>query len=249
MLIEEWKGSSLTNRPITKSPNGQFRISPAALILFAKAPVPGHVKTRLCPPLTPDEAASLHGSFVLDALERSRGISGFDRVLACAPSSDHVFFKIMEERQGVRLMSQDGNDLGARMSHALKAALAQGYRHVIMAGTDLPTLPPARYSEALDLLAHHDVVLGPALDGGYYLVGLSRDLSELFAEIPWSTRRVLARTKDRADALGLKTALLPPCRDVDTIEDLQALIAERSANLSKRTAGALRLVAERLQRR
>jgi rSAM/selenodomain-associated transferase 1 len=240
--------------PVRKRPAVQpsaFRLPPseAALILFAKAPVPGQVKTRLCPPLTPDEAATLHGSFVLDALERSRGLPGVDRFLACAPSSDHVFFKIMEERQGVRLMSQEGEDLGARMSHALKAALAQGYRRVLMVGTDLPTLSPDIYTQALGLLARHDVVLGPALDGGYYLVGLNRDLSELFAGIPWSTDQVLARTKEKADSLGLTTGLLPAWRDVDTIEDLHALIAETGASLSKRTSGALRLLADRLRHR
>src|SRR5574341_2529404 len=114
-----------------RKPNASRSPSDSALIIFAKAPIPGQVKTRLCPPLTPDEAASLHGSFVLDALERSRGIAGLDRFLACAPSADHVFFKIMEERQSVRLMSQVGDDLGARMSHALAAAFAQGYRHVL----------------------------------------------------------------------------------------------------------------------
>ncbi len=82
---------------------------PAALVIFAKAPIPGQVKTRLCPPLTPDEAASLHGSFVLDMLERSgraakagagrNGLPRLDRFLACAPSAEHVFFKVMEERQ------------------------------------------------------------------------------------------------------------------------------------------------------
>src|SRR5574341_2076570 len=121
----------LKNHQINKSTTQQLDNPSAALILFAKAPIPGQVKTRLCPPLTPDEAASLHGSFVLDALERSRGIAGLDRFLACAPSADHVFFKIMEERQSVGLMSQVGDDLGARMSHALAAAFAQGYRHVL----------------------------------------------------------------------------------------------------------------------
>ena len=239
----------------------------SALILFAKAPIPGQVKTRLCPPLTPDEAASLHGSFVLDALERSRGIANLDRFLACAPAADHVFFKIMEERQGVRLMSQLGEDLGARMTHAMTVAFSQGYRSVLMVGTDLPTLSPAIYSQALVLLAQHDLVLGPALDGGYYLVGLTRPLPDLFVGIPWSTGQVLALTRQKADSLGLKTGLLPPHRDVDTIDDLRTLIEEaglgargkrqapasslspRASGLSERTAGALRMVANRLQQR
>src|SRR4029079_318578 len=91
-----------------------------ALVIFAKAPIPGQVKTRLCPPLTPDEAATLHGSFVLDILERTKIATAklklpLDRYLACAPSATHVFFKIMEERQSVKLMDQIGDDLGARM--------------------------------------------------------------------------------------------------------------------------------------
>jgi len=223
----------------------------SALIIFAKAPVPGQVKTRLCPPLTPDEAASLHGSFVLDALERSRGIANLDRFLACTPSADHVFFRIMEERQGVRLMSQVGDDLGARMTHAMTAAFSQGYRSVLMVGTDLPTLPPGAYSQAVALLARHDLVLGPALDGGYYLVGLTRPLPDLFVGIPWSTDQVLALTRQKADSLGLKTGLLPAHRDVDTIEDLRALIDEAGGkhHLSVRTAGALRLLADRLRQR
>ena len=92
-----------------------------ALVVFAKAPIPGQVKTRLCPPLTPDEAATVHGSFVLDTLERTKAaVSTFrlpvDRYLACAPSSALAFFRIMEERQAVRLLDQEGDDLGARMN-------------------------------------------------------------------------------------------------------------------------------------
>src|SRR5215470_10128207 len=88
-----------------------------ALIIFARAPIPGQVKTRLCPPLTPDEAATLHGSFVLDMLERTKLAVvtlhlPCERYLACTPSSELVFFKIMEERQGVRLLDQVGKDLG-----------------------------------------------------------------------------------------------------------------------------------------
>src|SRR5215212_6088812 len=104
----------------------------AALVIFAKAPIPGQVKTRLCPPLTSDEAATLHGSFVLDTLERTRTAAvklklPFDRYLACAPSSTLVFFQIMEERQSVKLIDQVGDDLGARMRHALESLLGQGY--------------------------------------------------------------------------------------------------------------------------
>ena len=235
----------------------------AALVIFAKAPIPGEVKTRLCPPLTPDEAATLHGSFVLDMLERSKTAVvrlklPFDRYLACAPSSTLVFFKIMEERQGVKLIDQVGDDVGARMSHTFETMFARGYTRVLIVGTDVPSLPLEHYRQALALLEANDLVLGPALDGGYYLIGLKRTIPDLFAGIPWSTERVLGMTQEKATTLGLKTALLPPWRDVDTIEDLQALIeasaldAKKPKNeqsFSTRTAGTLQLLAKRLQSR
>lgn len=240
-------------------PNGKRNASTpppdSALIIFAKAPIPGQVKTRLCPPLTPDEAASLHGSVVLDMLERSRGAASMDRFLACSPSSDHVFFKILEERHGVRLLTQTGDDLGARMARAVADAFASGYRLVLVIGTDLPTLPAPTFREAVKLLATHDLVLGPSLDGGYYLIGLRKPAPELFAGVPWSTDRVLSVTQAKAAALGLTTALLPVRRDIDTVEDLAALIEEtgvaggtaiRGGALSQRTAGVLRLLANRL---
>jgi len=234
-----------------------------ALVIFAKAPIPGQVKTRLCPPLTPDEAATLHGSFVLDQLERTKAaVSRFklplDRYLACAPSSTHVFFKIMEERQGVKLIDQIGDDVGARMSQTFETLFAKGYKRVLIVGTDVPTLPLEHYEQAFALLESHDLVLGPALDGGYYLIGLNRSVPDLFNDIPWSTERVLRLTQGKAQALGLKMALIAPWRDVDTTEDLKALIEAESLDAKKpknermfsnRTASALQLLAKRLRAR
>jgi hypothetical protein len=235
----------------------------SALIIFAKAPVPGQVKTRLCPPLTPDEAATLHGSFVLDTLERSKAAVArlhlpLDRYLACAPSSTLAFFKIMEERQGVHLIDQAGEDLGARMAQAFDALFARGYQRVLIIGTDVPTLPLDQYRQAFALLESHDLVLGPALDGGYYLIGLTRTAPGLFKDIPWSTDHVLRLTQEKAARLGLKTALIAPWRDVDTIEDVRALIEACALDarqpgtmqsFSTRTAGALQLLAKRLRSR
>ena len=234
----------------------------AALVIFAKAPIPGQVKTRLCPPLSPDEAASLHGSFVLDVLERShspktqRRITPnwvpLDRFVACAPSASHVFFKIIEARHGVQLLDQIGDDLGSRMEQAFRMIFDRGYQRVLVVGTDLPSLPGECYREAIKLLGDHDLVLGPSLDGGYYLIGLTRPAPELFAGIPWSTDRVFALTRAKAEALGLKIGLLPAWRDVDTIDDLMAVIQEAGSNassLSVRTAGVLRLLASRLRTR
>ena len=236
---------------------------PAALVIFAKAPIPGEVKTRLCPPLTPDEAATLHGSFVLDMLERTKLAVAqlqlpFHRYLACAPSSELVFFKIMEERQGVRLLDQVGKDLGRRMHRTFVDLFAKGYKQVLIVGTDVPTLPLSVYQEALTLLSRSDVVLGPALDGGYYLIGLTKPAEQLFTGVPWSTDQVLAVTQQNAKALGLSVKLTTAWRDVDTIADLQSLITEcrednrkpkQDRTFSMRTAGALQLLADRLKTR
>ena len=244
-------------QPSAQSPDTSHLSPHAALVIFAKAPIPGEVKTRLCPPLTPDEAATLHGSFVLDMLERTTLAVAtlqlpLHRYLACAPSSALVFFKIMEERQGVKLIDQVGEDLGARMQHAFETMFEKGYHRVCIVGTDVPSLPLDHYKQALALLETNDLVLGPALDGGYYLIGLTRAAPDLFTRIPWSTDRVLALTQERATTLGLNTALLPQWRDVDTIEDLHALIessaldAKKPKNdqsFSSRTAGALQLIA------
>ncbi len=234
-----------------------------ALVIFAKAPIPGQVKTRLCPPLTPDEAATLHGSFVLDILERTKvAVSKLklpiDRHLACAPSATHVFFKIMEERQGVKLLDQVGDNLGARMNQVFKTLFAQGYRQVILLGTDVPALPLDHFKQALTSLENHDLVLGPAFDGGYYLIGLKRMAPELFADIPWSTDQVLRLTQKNAAEIGLKASLIQPWRDVDTLADLEALIeactveAKKPKNersFSVRTTGVLDLLAKRLRTR
>ena len=233
----------------------------AALVIFAKAPIAGQVKTRLCPPLTHDEAATLHGSFVLDMLERTKIATAklklpFDRYLACAPSSTLVFFQIMEERHSVKLIDQVGDDLGARMQQAFDTLFAKGYQRVFIVGTDVPSLPLDHYKQTMALLDTHDIVLGPAMDGGYYLIGLKQPRPELFADIAWSTDRVLATTQEKAASLGLKVALLPSWRDVDTIDDLQALIDASAADAKKpkneqafstRTAGALQYLAKGLR--
>lgn len=234
-----------------------------ALVIFAKAPIPGRVKTRLCPPLTPDEAATLHGSFVLDTLERTKAAVGklklrMDRYLACAPCSTHVFFKIMEERQGVKLIDQVGDDLGVRMHHVVETMFSRGYRRTIIIGTDVPTVPLEHFRQALTLLDSHDLTIGPALDGGYYLIGMNKTVPELFSGIPWSTDQVLRLTQEKATTLGLKTALLEPWRDVDTLADLETLIEASNTETKKpkservcsdRTAGVLQTLAKRLRSR
>jgi rSAM/selenodomain-associated transferase 1 len=222
-----------------------------ALIIFAKAPIPGEVKTRLCPPLDADEAASLHGSLVLDAIERTKGLQGISLYVAGTPDLAHPFFKVMEGRYGARLLLQRGPDLGARMMNAMQDAFDQGAHDALLTGTDLPALPRAHLVEALKLIKSHDVVLGPTTDGGYYLIGLHKMVPALFDGIAWSTASVFAETKKKIETAGLSLGLLPECRDMDTLDDLKAFIGlcGKDKAMTKRTEGALRLIGARLKAR
>src|SRR5207245_10587014 len=119
-----------------------------ARTVLAKPPIPGEVKTRLGPPLDPDEAASLHGTLVLDAVERAKGLAGASLYVAGAPDLAHPFFKVLEGRYGAKLLPQRGPDLGARMKWAMQDAFEQGAEDVLLTGTDLPALPRARLMES-----------------------------------------------------------------------------------------------------
>ncbi|MYC27295.1 MAG: glycosyltransferase [Nitrospira sp. SB0662_bin_26] len=220
-----------------------------AIIIFAKAPVPGTVKTRMCPPLIPDEAASLHGSLVMDAVERTRSLRGFDVFLACTPGMDHPFFQTLAARYRIRLCDQVGEDLGQRMDHALTAAFNRGYAHAVLVGTDIPNLAARHYERATALLQTTDVVLGPTEDGGYYLVGAKHPVPALFANIPWSTGEVLAQSRARADRAGLVVGLLDPERDLDTFDDIRAFLHDDAGSgrqaLSTRTGNVLHTLIQR----
>lgn len=192
-------------------------------MVAAKAPRAGTVKTRLCPPLSPDEAARLARVLLADTLET-----------ACAPAVSgvaDVFLALDGEDDSLagfpRRLRQRGGDLGERLAHLFADVFAEGYAHVCVLGGDAPHLPAAFLIEAFGRLARggdDGVVLGPAEDGGYTLVGLSRPAPALFAEgIGWGGPDVLADTLARAVEAGLTTALLPPWYDVDTIDDLRRL--------------------------
>ena len=227
------------------------QVTNPAVIIFTKAPIPGTVKTRLSPPLTPDEAATLHGTLVLDAIEWAKGLPEVALYIAGAPDIAHPFFKVLEGRYGARLLPQEGDDLGARMSGAIEKAFALGHRRVILTGTDLPTFTRSHLTQAVDHLTTHDVVLGPTTDGGYYLIGARGPVPELFQGIAWSTPTVLEATRKTAAAQGLSVALLSECQDLDMVNDLTAFISlvGKDKNLSKRTSGALKLIANRLKER
>lgn len=206
-------------------------ISPAtaAVAIMAKAPRPGAVKTRLCPPLTPREAAALARCFLRDRIAQVRDLTGVSPFIAYAPASERDLFERLAPH--FALMPQQGADLGARMRSTLATLLASGHRAAIAIGTDTPTLPTIVLQHAVDLIASADldVVLGPADDGGYCLIGVRGDHPTLFDEMPWSTSEVFEITLRRARAAGLRTARVSPCFDVDTPDDLRRLRASLTA--------------------
>jgi rSAM/selenodomain-associated transferase 1 len=193
---------------------------------MAKAPLAGQVKTRLCPPLSPEEAAELYRCFLLDKIQQVRSLDNASPVIAYTPTdSGHLFEGLAP---GFSLLPQRGVDLGARLASSLDHLLALGNGGALAIDSDTPTLPVPLLQSAVDLLAGQqvDVVVGPSEDGGYYLIGLRASQPELFAEMPWSTSGVLRETTARARARGLRLAELPPWYDVDTPGDLERLRAD-----------------------
>jgi len=130
------------------------------LIIFAKAPEPGQVKTRLSPPLTSDQAARLHEVFMLDVVRAAQSLSGVTQWLSCTPSTTHPFFRRLSHRFRLRLLTQTGETLGERMASALRQTLDTGATRVVLIGTDIPTLPGTVIRDAFRLLRRADVVLG-----------------------------------------------------------------------------------------
>ncbi|HXX39183.1 MAG TPA: TIGR04282 family arsenosugar biosynthesis glycosyltransferase [bacterium] len=205
-----------------------------ALAIMTKVPRPRHVKTRLVPPLTFEEAAGLHTAFLRDTADNIAAVSAAD---ACAGVA--VYTPVGTEPQlsellprSFRLVPQRGDGFGDRLASGVADLLAAGYASACLIDSDSPTLPSAALADAAAALARpgERMVLGPADDGGYYLIGLTRSRPELFADIAWSTDRVLAETIARARELGLDVELLPRWYDVDDGPSLVRLCEELFAD-------------------
>lgn len=196
------------------------------VIVFARAPEPGKVKTRLIPVLGEAGAAALHRRLVAHSLRAARDAALGPVELWCDPDVGDPFFSDCERDFGVSLHAQGEGDLGARMERALDAALARA-PNAILIGSDIPGLS-AQYLRDAErmLLVGNDAVIGPAEDGGYVLIGLSRCDSRLFRGLSWGGPEVLAQTRERLAALRWRLSELPALRDVDRPEDLERLPQE-----------------------
>ncbi len=198
-----------------------------SLAIFAKEPVPGRVKTRLASVISPAAAAEIARAFLLDGLDRFEQLP-VRRVVVFDPPEAVAYFQSLAAGR-YELQPQSSGDLGARLQNLFEQEFAGGAVAIVAIGIDSPTLPTSLVMQAFEELTRADVVLGPATDGGYYLLGCSRWLPEIFAEISWSTADVFRQTVDRVQAGHARLALLPPWYDVDTVDDWRFLQAHITA--------------------
>ncbi|NOQ46277.1 MAG: DUF2064 domain-containing protein [Desulfobulbaceae bacterium] len=200
---------------------------PDQLIVFARYPQAGLVKTRMIPALGEEGAAELHRQLVERLMQQLQPViaqqklqlnlhytGGSKEQMKQWLGSDIIFFP------------QQGNDLGERMIHALKSAQKQGTAHTIMVGSDCPAVDADIITQAHEQLLHHDLVLGPAVDGGYYLIGINSRIQaskqkQLFTTIAWGTADVFSQTLEKAQNAGLACFILPTLHDIDRPEDLE----------------------------
>lgn len=194
------------------------------VLLFTKRPEPGKTKTRLVPALGPHGAARVHGRLLAHATDVIRSVQRPRlRRIACVappewlPDAHHVI------GDGFEIWPQAGGDLGERMRAAFERAFDEGASHVVVVGSDCPDLDGGLLDDALTSLRTHDACFGPALDGGYYLLGLSRPLPAAFEGVPWSDAQTGRVTLERLAAARAWVRLLPTLRDVDLPDDLAAL--------------------------
>jgi len=193
------------------------------LIIFAKAPIPGLVKTRLFPHLSFEEAAELHGAFLADTVDTALSVPDTDACIAYTPDESLEVLRGLYGERIATYMPQEGPGLGERMDRAFGRAFETGAQRAAIIGSDIPTLPAGYITEAFRLLDDADLVLGPSEDGGYYLVALKRPAPGIFEGIDWSGPKVFEDTMSRARSLGLRVDQLPKLNDVDTIDDLKRL--------------------------
>ncbi len=200
-----------------------MRFPQARLLIFAKAPAPGQVKTRLAARLGPIGAAKLYQRLLRRTLRTASRASLCPVQLWCAPDTRHGFFRRCRRDYGIALHRQQGAGLGQRMHHALNVVLREA-PYAVLIGGDCPSLGEAELQAALMALATgRDAVLGPAADGGYVLIGLRRPGKTLFRQIAWGSSAVLAATRRRLRRAGLDWVELPPGWDVDRPADLRRL--------------------------
>lgn len=217
-----------------------------AIAVMLKSPVAGAVKTRLTPPISFEDAVGLYRCFIEDTFACIASIGSADIYAAFAPSDAEQDIKALIPPD-TRLMPQEGPDLGARLTKVFERLFDSGYSRVVVIGSDSPDIPPAYIEDAFAQLAGagHRLVLGPARDGGYYLVGMNGFTSAPFIGIPWSSASVLEATLLIAKLHSIAVTLLRRWHDIDEPDDLTVLVDNSQAPASARymrDRGILRLL-------
>ena len=197
----------------------------AIVAIFAKRPEPGSVKTRLIPDLGPEQAAALAEAFLEDTVSMVRTLDWAECIVAATAGFSRSYFKPDE------VWLQSEGDLGERLEKILRLALKR--RQIVLAiGADTPNLPPALLERAREALTTADAVLGPSIDGGFYLLGLKDCPVGLLDGIQWSHHSTLASTTAKLEQFGMKTVLIDPWFDIDGYEDLERLRRQLAADPS-----------------
>ena len=196
-----------------------------AIIIFAREPVAGQVKTRLIPALGAEGACQLYTQLLEHTLHTMTHSFLADIIVCITPESEEQYFLQMPQAHLFFLSVQYGQDLGARMYNALASAL-KSYSKAILVGTDCPFLTPKDLQEAINALDHSDMVFSPAYDGGYVLVGAKKTHSKLFAHIDWGTEQVMEQTRTCLKKYGVSWQELSKQYDIDVAEDLPRLLSK-----------------------
>lgn len=198
--------------------------SNCSLLIFAKAPQTGTVKTRLIPALGAQGATALYQRMLRHALVEAAAANIGPVELWCAPDIGDDFFSRCAQEFKLSLHTQQGADLGEKMAHALNAALTRAPRAILI-GSDCPALDAAYLQRAALMLQKNQVVIAPTEDGGYALIGAAGSVPDIFNRIDWGTAQVMAQTRTQLSAQKISCAELPQVWDVDTAEDLRRLAA------------------------
>lgn len=189
-----------------------------AVVLLSKSPAVDNCKTRIAQVLTYQEANRLQEALIHDILSHVLNSAHYD-LWVSAPSRQSLEYFT---RFTSRLLVQKGHDLGEKMQHLTEFFLAGDYQKIILIGSDMPLMTVSLLIQAIESLDQHECVLGPALDGGYYLIGLRRIIASLFSDIPWGSCTVLQNTMQALGRCAASYGLLSPHRDVDTWSDVMA---------------------------
>ena len=208
-----------------KNTSASLRLRDSALIIMAKEPKVGLTKTRLCPPLTFEDAAKLYEALLRDTIDSVSKLTEIDLAIAITPPESQGFFERISP-PGTILLPVICSDIGDCLNQVLNQLLDLGYQKVMALNADGPSLPIEFVYQDFELLVDHNLVFGPSEDGGYYLVGMKEETPEIYTDISWSTSHVLSQTLGRADILGLTVATSPTWYDVDSAADIERLRTE-----------------------